>query len=155
MSDLLSKLELDDAIRGFVETAFPSEALQQQQVVREVVNRSGGINREAILPFLPDLVAKWSPTVTAGEYVPQVSQLGRLVAHASTPPSSGNCVVTLSILPPGAGLTTIGTVTILNGQSTGETSLTHEVPAGAWLFASVTTANGASGVSIAATRRLL
>lgn len=151
----MSTMALDREIAELVEALSPAAAVIQNKNVKNVVNRSGGVERDAILPHLPTLTHEWSPSTPSARFVPQVSRIMSLNAYATTPPSSGNCVVTLTIVSPGSGSATIGTVTILNGQSSGERSLAYTAPAGSWLFAVVTTANGASGVSIAATRRIM
>jgi hypothetical protein len=155
MNQLMSQLALDEELKALIEDLLPADEEQRKQVLRNVVNRSGGFERDAILPYLPTLKSRWRPGETDPDYIPQVSQIVRFVARASAPPTTGNCIVTLSVETPGSGITPIGTVTILQGQLKGETGLSYDVPGGSWLFASVTTPNGATGVTSAAAYRLL
>lgn len=145
---------LDREIVAMLDAIVPQEIAQQHVANRQVVNKSGKINRPAVTPFLPLLVARWAPSDTAGWYVPQPSTVVRLAAHAATPPSSGDATVRLRVIAPGAGIATIGTATIANGAATGAAEFSDDIAAGSWLFADVTVTNGASGVSIAATLRV-
>lgn len=151
----MSSLALDAAIADLIETLSPAEAAKLQKVVEQVVNRSGGVNRETVLGLLPTLVSRWEPSDAGGDFVPQASTVMGLTAYANTAPSTGNALITLSIERPGAGREAIGTVQILQGEPAAvPVTLAQDAPAGSWLFATVTTANGASGVTIVATRRL-
>ena len=155
MNNITSKMNYEKELADAVEALYPKNDALQNKVVKNIVNRAYGLNREAILPFLPALVHEWTPAVEAAKYVPQVSVLTTLAAHAITPPGAGGCTVVLEYQAPGAGSEVIATLTIPSGRESSEVSYSHSLSAGSWLFAYVDTANGASGVSIVAVRRLV
>ena len=154
MSDLMSTMALNQAIGDMLETVAPARIVRQTIATEEVVDKAGGVIRPSIVGMLPTLVAQWGPSDTRAWYVPQPSTVVRLAAYASTPPSSGAATVRLRVIPPGAGVTTLDTATIANGDSTGSNDMSEDIAAGSWLLADVTVPNGASGVSIAAAIRV-
>lgn len=154
MNDLASTMALEREIDRLVEALSPADAVRHGVATAQVVDKAGAINRAAILPYLPPLVARWHPSDSGGWPVPIPATVTRLMARASTPPSTGNATITLTVHAPGGGTAT-ETLLILQGDSTSDAGIALDAPNGAWLTATVTTANGASGISIAAILRLL
>jgi hypothetical protein len=78
-----------------------------------------------------------------------------LRAYASTAPTSGDAVITVTQVTQDGGTESLGSVVSPDETQFSDpdtlSGLPVAVPAGAWLSATVTTANGASGVSISAT----
>ncbi len=144
---------LDRVVRelGYLAAMEPADELRRRKVVADVVDLAGGINRTAMLPHLPADRLRWGPGDTGRVPTVQSGRAVMLRAAAETPPSTGNATITLTTLTEFAGVQTIGTLAIPKGQQFGAEALDVELPAGTWVGATVTTANGASGVSIALT----
>lgn len=145
---------LDRAAREFVESVFPADAAIQEQAVARVIDTAGRIDRRALATHLTPITMDWSPGSSQRIRCPRAAQAVLLAAHAVTAPSTGACIVTLTLASAVMGESTIGTVEIPSGQNIGEATIGYAVPAGAWLRASVTTANGAGTVSASLTLRV-
>ena len=139
---------------GLLDTLQPVEQMRQNQAVRQVIDLGGGVFPSAASPFRTPLTHTWSPSDTGRKRAAQSGTIVTFAAHAAIAPSTGNCIVTLTMVTEAEGLRTIGTCQITNGASIGETPLNELIPSGAWLGATVTTANGASGVSISVTQKV-
>jgi len=142
---------LDRAIDSYLDVIQPVEVLRQQQANARVIDLAAGINPEALAPHLTPLVVRWGPSDTGRWPIARSGQAVMLRACAETPPSSGPATVTVTVLTEFSGSETIATLTIPQNQQFGAVALAYDLPAGAWVGATVTTANGASGVSIALT----
>lgn len=147
---------MDAAADLFLESIYSGEELRHDAAVRRVVERSERIVPNAIAPFLAPLVLRWGPSDTGRWPIARSGRGVMLRACAETPPSSGPATITLTVLTEFSGVESITTLTIPQGQQFGAKALPATdplfvFPAGAWIGAAVTTANGASGVSIALT----
>lgn len=144
---------LDRIVRnsGVLDRLRPLDAIKQQRADAQVIDEAGRINPAAAAPFRTPLALHWSPGSTARQRAAQAGTAVLLAAHAATPPTTGNCTITLTMVTAVMGVTTIGTCQITSGQTIGETQLAYPVPAGSWLGAVVSQASGASGVSISLT----
>lgn len=142
-------IDLGPVIRksGLLDTLQPVEQMRQREDVAMVIMRGGGIFPEAAAPLRTPPVLRWGPSDTGPFPVAQNSTAELFWAYAATPPNLGNCVVTLTMITRGEGEKAIGSLTIPNGEQFGETPLNYVLPARAAVFATVTTANGASGVT--------
>lgn len=137
------------AIDQYLEATQPADVVKHNAAMRRVIDPAEGINPAAVAPHLTPLVLRWGPSDTGRWPVARSGKAVRLWACAETPPSSGNAIVTFTVLTEFAGVTTIGTLTIPNGQQIASRAITYVLPANAAIGATVTTANGASGVGTA------
>lgn len=130
------------------------ETLQYQQALEQAVDPTGKVIRTA-LPANTPLVFDWAPSDTSRKATARAGTLVMLRAYASTAPSTGDAVITLTMVTEASGTETLATVRIPDDAQFSNpdtlTGIPYPVPAGAWLGATVTTANGASGISISAT----
>ena len=133
----------------FLEAIQPAAIVKHDAAIRRVIDPAEGINPTAVAPHLTPLVLRWGPSDTGRWPVARSGRAVRLWACAETPPSSGNAIVTFTVLTEFAGVTTIGTLTIPNGQQIASRAIAYDLPANAAIGATVTTANGASGVGTA------
>ena len=136
---------------GLAEAIQPARAIRQAQAVAVVVDETGKINRSAVAPFLPPIAFQWASGSTSRQRVPRAGTIVLLAAFASTAPSTGDATVTLTQMTEASGEETIATLRIAEDAQFGDAQPMVQVPAGAWLGAIVTVANGASGVSISCT----
>lgn len=155
MSDLMSRMALDDELKRLVEVVSPAESALWQQGAEQVITRSGGIDRSALLALLPPVRFDWGPGDVRRIAAETSCQTAMIRAHATTPPTGARCIVTVSMETEVQGQEVLGTVEIPQGQRIGSRQLAVEIPNGAWLSASVTTAGGASGVSTTMTARMI
>lgn len=147
--------EIDRIVRrsGISHEIRTLEEMKQMAAVKKVVTLKG-LDRRAVVPFLPPLVIRWPSGDTS--YAP-VAQSGIIVmyrAFAVTPPTSGTCLLTLTMYTE-SGIETIGTLEIPKNQPIGEQAFSYEVPASAWLRSTITTPNGAATVSSAITVKVV
>lgn len=143
--------QMTRSIDAFLETLQPAAMLKQQAATARVIDLAGGIAPDALAPHLAPLVLRWGPSDTGRWPVARSGTAVRLWACAETAPTSGPAMVTLTLLTEFAGSETIATLTIPINQQFASTALAYDLPASSWVGATVTTANGASGVSIAVT----
>lgn len=151
--------ELQRIVRqsGLLDALVPREQERLLQAVRQTIGPLGEINPNMARPFKASQVMQWDPGNTGRQRVGTAGQVIILAAYAATPPSTGDAVVTLTHLNELTSEETLATVTIPQGASFSSfeslVGCPSDVLAGAWLGASVSTANGASGVSISVTIR--
>jgi hypothetical protein len=136
---------------GLIEALGIARARKHQLVVEQVVDRTGHIIYEAAKPFQTALRMDWSPGDGGRKRAQQAGMVVLLSAYAETPPSTGNCIVTLTAVSAVEGEQELGTCQITNGSSIGEIAINRSITAGTWLKAVPITANGASGISISVT----
>ena len=140
------------AIADMLDTLIPVEREQHVTGVLHAIDAAGRPNRAYFRPILPPEKLDWA-TGETGKFI-ATARAGRsvlAVARAGTAPSGGPCTITLRWESQTQGLTTIGVIRIPNGQrfgQSGPTEIGAQLPAGAWVQAQVTTANGASNVSV-------
>lgn len=139
---------------GLAQTMFPAEQLRHLDAIFRAIDPTGRLNPRAAKPYRTPLGFDWDPGSTARKRVKRAGRVATLAAECVTPPdiALGDATVTLTLKrPDGGGVETIATLTIPKGQDMADTTPGVDVPAGGWLGASVTTANGAGGVSISVT----
>lgn len=136
---------------GLADVLMPAESLRHAEAVKRTIGVNGDISEREAAPFRTPLVMTWDAGSTSKRRAGRAGSVAILAAHCSTAPSSGDATVTLTMETEASGVETIGTLTIPQGQRMADTTLHVQVPAGGWLGATVTTANGASGVSLALT----
>ncbi len=147
--------DLRGAVRHLVTVMEPAETLRHGAAVRESIDVAGRPNPAKFARLRTPLALQW-PTGATGTYQ-AVARPGTAIlirARAGTAPSGGPCIVTLKWESASTGLTTLGEVRIPAGRRFGEAQVEAylaTLPAGAWVVATVTTANDASGVSAALT----
>ena len=151
MSDpVLAKLFRDI---GWAEAVIPATELQQGQANKRVIDQTGAMIADAIAPYLRGERFDWGPGDTKRQPTEKAGSLFLIRAYAGTAPSTGDATITVTMVTE-SGSETIATVRIPDGQQFSDPDtaegLPYAVPAAAWLGATVTTANGASGVNIAA-----
>jgi len=139
---------------GLVDVLRPADQVRQQAAVGRVIDPAGGLHPRALAPYLPPLVMTWPQGSTQRHRAAAAGTAVLLAAYAVTPPSTGNAIVTLTLVSPSQGLTTIATCQITQASSFGEAQLDYPIPAGAWLHAALTTPAGASAVSTSLTVRI-
>ena len=147
---------LERALTHFARVAEPPVVLQQRQAVGVAIDPATGTVYANALPSSTPLDPSWGPGDALRRYrTPRAGNVSMLAAFCTTPPSTGDAVITLTKTTETGGTETIATVRIPRGKqfSDPETLIwqARDVPAGAWLGASVTTVNSASGVNIGAT----
>lgn len=141
------------SIENMLDTVFPVDRERHIDGVLHAIDEAGRPDRASFRSILPPEKLEW-PTGATGTFV-ATARAGRAVlavARAGTAPSGGACIVTLSWESAAQGLTTIGTIRIPQGQrfgQSGPSEIGADLPAGAWVRAQVTTANGAANVSAA------
>lgn len=138
----------EDILReiGFAEVLEPKRDLRHREAVKRTIDPTGRI----ITPSATAVVFNWDAGSTSKRVTGSAGTITMLAAHCATAPSTGDATVTLTAETEEGGLQTIGTLTIPEGQRMANTTLGVQVTALTWLGATVTTANGASGVSIGA-----
>jgi hypothetical protein len=141
---------------GYYDTIDPAEEVRLRQAARTVIDPGGGVNRAAILPYLTPLAFRWPPGDSSWWPVVMPCRLVMGWARAEAAPGGGNCIVTFSYETErdgiSEGITTITpALSITSGRRFGTVQLAVELNAGSWVRATVSTASGASGVSIALT----
>ncbi len=146
MSDL-SRALID---AGWADAVLPADHLQYQEALRRVVDPTGRILETAAKPFRTPVGFRWGPGDTGRWPMIRAGMAVLLRAFATTAPSSGNATVTMTWVSESTGGESL-TLTIPQGRQFREVVIAAPIPAGAWVGATVTTANGASGVSIGAT----
>lgn len=142
----------DASIKEAINEIWPIQREGHLNAVMEAIDEAGRPNREYFRSILPPEKLDWA-TGETGKFI-ATARAGRSVlaiARAGTAPSTGACIITLRWESAAQGLTTIGTVRIPNGQRFGQSGpeqIGASLPAGAWVQAQVSTANGASNVSV-------
>jgi hypothetical protein len=138
----------------FTEKSHPTHELQQNYANTRSIGRDGSIFREAVEPFLRGEKVSWGPSDTRKQPIEKAGDLYLITAYATTAPSTGDATITITMTTEAGGTENIGTVRILDGYNFSDPDtmegVPYPVPANAWLGGTVTTANGASGVNIAA-----
>lgn len=148
--------ELNELYRnsGLPKARRTQETLRQQAAVDMAIDITGKVN-PAALPSSTPLALSWGPSDTRRIATSRAGTVVMLRAFATTAPSTGDAVITLTSTTETGGTETLATVRIPNSTQFSDADsivgLPVPVPAGAWLYASVTSANGASGVSIGCT----
>lgn len=129
--------------------------LRAIDTVRGAFDGAGRLDPDQVRSILPPVDWHWSPGDTGGRRAPRAGRITLLAAYAATPPSGGNAVVTYTLVTPLGGDTV--TLVIPDGvqwADSGDSPVVLDVPAGGIVFAEVTTANGAAGVSMFATMEI-
>lgn len=154
MSESLGRIIRDS---GVLPKLAPTEALRQQEALRQIVDDVGRLSRAAVRPYLPptlfDFRFDGTPVAGAVSHRRRAAQAGtltHLAAWAETAPTS-NCVLRLI----DTDANTLATVTIPAGARAGESAgLAVPLLGGAWLAVVVDAAGGAVDISIDATERM-
>jgi hypothetical protein len=154
MADLTTNVQRLFRTHGVLDTLNPLDRMRLERALLEVIDMAGGIRPEAAAPFRTPITYTWGPSDTRRQRAAQAGTIVSLSAYAETPPDSGNCIVTLTAVSAVEGEQVLGTCQITKGASIGEAQIQRSIPEGAWLKATPTTANGASGVSISVTQRV-
>lgn len=136
----------DDAIRQIADVLVPRETLEHQQASRVAIGPDGRVTPEGLRGLRETQDLQWAPAEAGRKRVKVAGNMVIVAAHCATPPSSGDAIVTITQVS-AAGSGPSVTLTIPNGQAIAEVAVSVPVRAGAWVSSSVTTANGASGVS--------
>lgn len=142
----------DASIKEAINLIWPIQRERHVDGALLAIDEAGRPNREYFRSILPPEKLDWA-TGETGKFI-ATARAGRSVlaiARAGTAPSTGACIITLRWESAAQGLTTIGTVRIPNGQRFGQSGpeqIGTALPAGAWVQAQVSTANGASNVSV-------
>ena len=142
----------DASIKEAINLIWPVQRERHVDGALLAIDEAGRPNREHFRSILPPEKLDWA-TGETGKFI-ATARAGRSVlaiARAGTAPSTGACIITLRWESAAQGLTTIGTVRIPNGQRFGQSGpeqIGASLPAGAWVQAQVSTANGASNVSV-------
>lgn len=139
-------MTFDESIRRLAEVIQPREAIEQQQAMRRAVGPDGRVTPEGLHGLRQLTALQWTPGETGRKRAPRAGTAVVLAAHCTTPPSSGPATVTMTQMS-AAGAGPSAVLTIPQGVAIAEVAIAVPVRAGAWLATSVTTANGASGVS--------
>jgi hypothetical protein len=134
---------------GLARAIQPPDTIRQLAATKTVIDETGAINPPAAAPFRSPQTMQWAPGGTNRQRVTRAGTISLVAAYASTAPTTGNATVTVTQVTEAGGTDTIATLTIPDESQFADATPQVAVPAGAWLLASVTTANGASGVSIA------
>ena len=140
------------AIADMLDTLYPVEREKHIEAMMKALDARGNPSRDYFRTILPPEKLDWA-TGETGKFI-ATARAGKsvlAVARAGTAPSTGACIITLRWESEVQGLTTLGTVRIPNGQrfgQSGPTEIGASLPAGAWVQAVVSTANGASNVSV-------
>ena len=135
---------------GLTRAIHTRTMLRQQEAVAVAIDPTGKVTPYAA-PKLPPIDYTWGPSSTTRYRVPRATTLVLLAAYATTAPSSGDATVEVTATTETGGTETIATLTIPEDSQFADTIPNVAVPAGAWLYGSVSTANGASGVNISVT----
>lgn len=138
---------LDDSMRIIADTILPREQLDQQQATRMAIGLDGRVTPDGLRGLRETQDLQWAPGETGRRRSKFAGNLVVVAAQCATPPSTGNATVTITQVS-AAGGGPSATLTIPDGAAVAEVAVSVPVRAGAWLAATVTTANGASGVSI-------
>lgn len=142
----------DASIKEAINLIWPVQRERHVDGALLAIDEAGRPNREYFRSILPPEKLDWA-TGETGKFI-ATARAGRSVlaiARAGTAPSTGACIITLRWESAAQGLTTIGTVRIPNGQRFGQSGpeqIGASLPAGAWVQAQISTANGASNVSV-------
>ena len=139
------------AAAAYFDQTMPADQLQHEAALREAIDLAGRPVRERFRGLLPPLVLQWVPGDTGFRALARAGRTSLALARAETAPTSGACVITLAWESAAQGLTTLETVRIPQGSRFGQATFQRDLPAGAWVRAVVTSAGGASGVSVALT----
>lgn len=138
------------------ESYLPAEAISALERARVALDEQGQVMPRALriaVRQVQSLDIVGTATVVAdaapARRVPQSATKLRLDARAATPPSGG--VFRATVYADGEP---IGTVSIADGQETGNETSVAPIPAGAWLTLDVTAANSAAGIVVAITYRI-
>ena len=132
---------------GILDVTEPVDLLRLQRATKEVIADNGRIRDKAGDPYRSPQIVHWfSGDATRKERAAQAGTGVLFSGWAETAPSSGNCVVSLTV-----NGVVVATLTILNGTSTAETSPALFIPTGAWIGGILTTPSGASNVSTSLT----
>ena len=136
---------------GLASTLEPQRDLRQRQAAAMAIDINGKVIPRAA-PAPTPMSYSWGPSSTTRYRAARACLLTLVDAYATTAPTTGDAIVTITMTTEAGGTETIATATIPDESqfATPETP-NIPVPAGAWIYASVTTANGASGVSISTT----
>lgn len=135
---------------GVAPTLFPPQMLRHLEAVFRAVDQTGRLTDRTARPFRTPLVLRWAPGGTDRQWTGRAGIVTLVTAHCLTAPTTGDAVVTFTMERREGGVQNLGTLTIPEGQTMADETLNVAVPSSAWLAQSVTTANGASGVSVAA-----
>ena len=139
------------AMADLMATMYPAEQLRRQAAVAEAIDPAGRITPRAAAPLRRPQDLQWGSGDTRSKRVAAPGTATLIAARCDTAPSSGACVVAVSWESETTGLTALGECRIPPGGRFGEATIPAEVatlPAGAWVRAQVTAANGATGVDI-------
>lgn len=135
---------------GFFDAILPGDRLRHDRSVRRAIDEAGRISDEAAKAFREPVTFDWGPSDLTRHRVARFATLVLVGVHATKPPS-GLCEVTVTMQTT-AGVVSLTKAQLPVGMAQVDVPLDvpQGVPAGARLHASVTTAGGASGVSISA-----
>jgi hypothetical protein len=136
---------------GTMETLFPAEQILQDAAIRATHDRAGRLTPAEAQRLRRPQSLGIDPSSNKRKRVSRAGQVTLLAAYAETAPTTGNATITVTAYTEAGGAVTIGTVSITVGRQAGEavpSPATASVPAGAWIGATITTANGAADVSV-------
>ena len=137
--------------QGLASALYPPELIRQLQALAQVVDPSGSIVPSKAAPFRTPLVLAWPVGVTGKQRSARAGTGVLLAAHANAAPTTGDCIVSLTEQTATSGTTTVAQVRIPINKQIGEDEITVPILAGGWYGVTVTTANGASGISVSLT----
>lgn len=151
MSDDLGRAFRDLRIGELIR---PAQSIRRDAAVDTAIDLTGRVNPKAAPKPSPQVLS-WGPSSTTRQRVVRAGTVVLLSVYATTAPTTGDATVTLTQTTQDGGTETLASVKVPDGSnfSDGDTQsgLPVQVPNGGWLFASVTTANGAAGVNISVT----
>lgn len=155
MSDDLGRAFRDLRIGELIR---PAQSIRRDAAVDTAIDLTGRVNPKAAPKPSPQVLS-WGPSSTTRLRVPRACTVVLLAVYATTAPTTGDATVTLTQTTQDGGTETLASVQVPDGAnySDGDTQsgLPVQVPNGAWLFASVTDAQGMSGASISCTLEAL
>jgi hypothetical protein len=148
----MSDAKLRKAIRdmGWGEKLQPPEVLRQLESLSRTVDPTGALFPSAAAPFIVPHVFQWGPGSTQRQRVARAGKLTVMAAYAATAPTTGDAIITMSRITSSSGATNIASLVMDKGTQFAEASFDISLPGGAWILATLSTANGAANVSMSA-----
>lgn len=141
---------LDRAMKRLATTLEPPTVLHQREATRRAVDVQGRLTPQAIADARDPQTIVWKPADTGGDAAVRAGTATLIRAYATTAPTAGTAGATITItkVTEFGGSEDLPTVNIPAEVNFGTEVIATPVEAGAWFVRTVTTANGASGISV-------
>lgn len=145
----MTSRDLSRSLQRLALTLEPPTLLQQREANSRAIDRTTGrMTSPALADARDPQTITWKPADTGGDAAVRAGLATLIRAYATTAPTTGDAVITVTKVSEFSGSDPLPTVTIPKGSNFGTAVIADPVEAGAWFTRAVTAAEGASGISV-------